>query len=60
MNDPAHGFSKEEVSDIQSMTDLLEDFKGDFVLESIGASVYSYWFHLFHQSLLSDYTYKGK
>tara|TARA_B110000285_G_C14957672_1_gene530031 strand:- start:540 stop:806 length:267 start_codon:yes stop_codon:yes gene_type:complete len=42
------------------MLDLLKDFKGDFVLESVGASVYSYWYHLFHQSLLSEYTYKGK
>ena len=59
IKNPSHGFSKEEASDITSMLDLLKDFKGEFVLESIGASVYSYWFHLFHQSLLSDYTYKG-
>lgn len=60
INDPAHSFSKEDQSEISSMLDLLKDFNGDFILESVGASVYSYWYHLFHQSLLSEYTYKGK
>jgi len=42
------------------MIRLLTDFKGDMSLESIGATVFSYWHYHFMQSFLKAYTLKGE
>ena len=42
------------------MIKLLEDFHGEMSESSIGATVYSYWQYFFYDSLLQQYTNKGK
>lgn len=60
IDDEEFNFSYHEKQDVRFMIDLLKDFKGDMSLDSIGATVYSYWHYHFMQSFLKAYTVNGK
>ena len=41
------------------MLDILEGFNGSMDLESVQATVYSYWQYFFYQNLMSEFTNEG-
>ena len=48
-------FSSKDVTSIDFMTDLLDDWKGEMSADSIAATVFSFTIVQFHQSLLHAY-----
>ena len=42
-----YGFSENDKKDVRFMLDLLNDFKGNMSLDSVSATVFSYWHYHF-------------
>lgn len=45
--------------DLKQMVDILEGFDGSMDLESVQATVYSYWQYFFYANLMSEFTNEG-